>query len=121
MNLPIDFAEEAYLDPTGNSYPVPGVPLGGTATLNVQAWRGSATSYASAGEYDRFWAWNGFALAPASSFTFLNPTGGNGVPPALAKSLDGMPAMELIIPEPSTFALAGLGAVALLICRRRKV
>jgi hypothetical protein len=114
-----------YLDSTFGTYDVPGVANGGTATLSLSAWRGAANSYASASTTDKFYAWNsGIAgYVDASAFTFTSPTGGGGAPPGPPKSaLDGMPAMQLgaaIVPEPSTLALAGLGAAALLAYRRR--
>lgn len=114
------FGGGLYADPNGLVYGVPGVALNGTATLQLTAWRGAAASYAAAAGTDKFYAWNGNAFVDASSFTFQNATGGGGAPPALPKSLDGMPAMSLIVPEPSTIALAGLGAAALLIYRRRQ-
>src|SRR6266700_1516584 len=46
------------------------------------------------------------------------------IPPAPAPPMAGLPGFELtmidVVPEPSTFALAGLGAAALLVFRRRK-
>ena len=117
------FGGGVFADPNGLTYAVNGVALGGTATLQLQAWIGASSSYALAAPGEQFGAWNGNAFVAGNTFTFTNPTGGNGVPPALPKSLDGMPAMQLglaVIPEPSTMLLAGLGAASLLIFRRRK-
>ena len=115
------FGGGVFADPMGLTYAVNGVALGGTATLQLQAWIGTANSYGQAGAPNQFRAWNGSAYVAADTFTFTNPTGGAGVPPGLPKSLDGMPAMRLVtIPEPSTMALAGLGIASLLIFRRRK-
>jgi hypothetical protein len=54
---------------------------------------------------------------------FQNATGNTvKVPPDLAANLTGWDApisMSQVVPEPTTFALAGLGAAALLIFRRR--
>jgi hypothetical protein len=53
--------------------------------------------------------------------TFAQVTGGgsvNGNPPNLPATLTSMPA--IVVPEPSTFALAGLGLASLVIFRRRK-
>lgn len=56
------------------------------------------------------------------STVFSNPLGNpQAQPPGTPTDFTGMPAVILSpIPEPSTFALAGLGAAALLIFRRRK-
>jgi hypothetical protein len=117
----VSFGGGIYADPAGATYSVPNVPLSGTATLQVQAWIGASPTYASANPLgEQFFAWSGSASVPGNAFTFENPTGGGGTPAALPKSLDGMPAMSLQpIPEPSTFALAGLGMAALLFFRRR--
>lgn len=109
-----------YLDDSFGTYNVNGVAPGGVATLQVQAWTGSANSFATAAGTEKFNAWNGTQLVGGDTFTFTQATGGGGTPPGLPKSLDGMPAMQLVIPEPSTIALAGLGAAALLIYRRRQ-
>jgi hypothetical protein len=109
-----------YLDSTFGTYDVSGISAGAAAVLQVQAWVGSATDYGSALTTDQFWAYNGTTLVPANTFTFDNPTGGGGTPQSPPKSMDGMPAMVLAVPEPATFALFGLGALGLLIFRRRK-
>src|SRR5262249_54182015 len=94
----------------------PGVASGQPATLRVLAWIGNAPDFASAVTYgEQFWPWNGHgAYAPPTLSTFVNPTGG-----ASPASLDGMPAMLLIIPEPSIAALAGLGVVMLFLWRKK--
>lgn len=94
------------------TYSVTGVALGGTAELRLQIWMGNFNSYAAAVA--------GLA-AVADSGLFSNPTGGDGAPPSLPKQLSGLPDMHLVagVPEPSTLALAGLGAAALLAYRRR--
>jgi hypothetical protein len=109
-----------FLDPQFGTYNVPGVANGATATLRVLAWRGAANAYSTAAVTDQFYPWNGSAEVSGSSFSFTQGTGGGGTPPGPPKSLDGMPAMVLQVPEPSTMALAGLGAAAMLIFRRRK-
>jgi len=76
---------------------IPGVALGGTATLRL------------------------LVTAPGGltgdSGIFTNPTGGTGTPPGPGAFLVN-PAITLV-PEPTSFALAGLGAAAMLIFRRR--
>jgi hypothetical protein len=107
-----------YLDPSGASFVVPGVGSQANATLRVLAWRGSSLTYAGAAFTDQFWVRQ--TIDP-NTFTFINGTGGPTPPPTkLPQSLDGMPAMVLAVPEPSTLALAGLGAVGMLLFRRRK-
>jgi hypothetical protein len=99
-----------FFDSNGGTYAVPGVALSGTATLQVEAWDGNFTSYAAA------------VAGGADYFTtqpFANATGGGGTPPATPVDLLGMPAVVLATPEPSTIALGGLGAAALMFFRRR--
>jgi hypothetical protein len=98
-------------------------PAGGgsaDATLNVElaiaGWTGNFSSYAAAVAGN----------APLSGITaaFGNPTGGGGSPPSTAATLvDWTAANSLVlapVPEPTTLALGGLGAAALLLFRRRK-
>jgi len=98
-----------WIDTTGQSYVVPGVAATSTGFFQVDAWIGSQSSYASA-----------FAAnAPTGqSAVFQNGTGGGNV---LPPDLTGMPSFTLgTVPEPTTLALAGLGAASLLLFRRKK-
>jgi hypothetical protein len=90
---------------------VPGVPSG-TGTFKVEAWIGPETTFAEAQAN----------LRSSGQLTFQNPVGNPlATPPDVPPDLTGMGAVILTaVPEPSTFALAGLGAAALLIFRRRK-
>jgi hypothetical protein len=88
------------------------------ATLEVVAWDnkgGTVTSWAQAQPL-----WLAGTIAAGTSGTFnVGPIGGavNG-----AATMTGLPSFNIYtaVPEPSTMALAGLGAAALLIFRRRK-
>jgi len=95
-----------FLDLSGNPVSIPGALTSGF--FRIDAWTG-ATSFANAN-------------IKTSSPVFSNPLGNpNAQPPGLPTDFTGMPAVVLVpVPEPSTFALAGLGAAALLIFRRRK-
>jgi hypothetical protein len=90
------------------------VAPGGAATFQVWAWASSFANYAAAA--------SGGGLV-GKSVTFNGTTSPPGVPPPLPVTLAGLyPGFSVapIIPEPSTFALAGLGIAALLLFRRRK-
>jgi len=90
-------------------------PEGASAFFQVRAWNGGFATYEAAAL-----AGTGFL---GTTTVFANLTGApNGVPPSVPASLTGWttPLVVRAVPEPSTFALAGLGAAALLLFRRRK-
>lgn len=99
-----------FLDLSGQAVAIPGALTSGF--FRIDAWTTSST-------YDGAIA----AGNPnARSVVFSNPLGNpQATPPGTPTDFTGMPALVLTaIPEPSTFALAGLGAAALFIFRRRK-
>lgn len=99
---------------------IPGVTGGGPATVQLRVWF-------SAGNTITTWAQ---ALASSDlsmrlgKSTLLNLAGTGdpaGLPPTNPTSLTGFNGFQLTaVPEPSSFALAGLGMASLLIFRRRK-
>jgi hypothetical protein len=101
------FGPGYFFDLSGNSYPIPAVPKG-SCTMTIQAWLGPADSYVSA--------------TTRGTATFQQRVADStALPPPVPPSLVDMPSIVLTqIPEPNTFALAGLCAAALLLFRRRK-
>jgi hypothetical protein len=112
----------------GNGLAIPGTALGGTAALLVRGWSSNlGATYAEA-----FANWNagvgGFLGSSSIAATFL--LGGDGgagnIPtsPVFGASANqiqsGFALAYAPIPEPSSMALAGLGAASLLLFRRRK-
>jgi len=86
---------------------VPGVATGNAATLQVRVWDNTTgASYATA------------TTRGASALFQSAPLGGGVV---FAPDMIGWASFNIaVVPEPSTFVLAGLGAAALVIFRRRK-
>jgi hypothetical protein len=92
---------------------VPGIAPGGSATFVLQAWVGGA-SYGDAANT---------AKGQSAQFT-VSGLGGTPVsgPPITPPSLNGLQSFDLApvsFPEPSTIALATLGAAAFFIRRRK--
>lgn len=95
-----------FIGPTLN---IASVAPGGQAQFIVRAWDTSTGA-----------TWESATVRGQSAPTDLVTLGGAGVPPSTPAELLGLSSFNLtIVPEPTTFALAGLGAAALLIFRRR--
>lgn len=97
---------------------VPGAAANTVATLQVRVWDnsgGTLTTWAAAEL-----AWKSGAIAAGTSQLF-NSSPLAGAPPAPATSfMDGLRSFNVYyIPEPSTFALLGLGALGMMIFRRK--
>jgi hypothetical protein len=92
------------------------VPPGGWAWLEVRAWDARLGS-----NYEEVVALGIGGYGESPLFYARGSVPGLS-PPALPAPLLGLQSFSLrpIVPEPSTFALAGLGAAALLVFRRRK-
>jgi hypothetical protein len=95
---------------SGGTVTVAGLAAGTVGYFEVAGWTGNAASYAQA--------------TGDAGFTtvFGGNTGGSGSPPAPPVNLTGWSGnLNLTpVPEPTTIALGGLGAAALLLFRRRK-
>jgi hypothetical protein len=94
------------------------VTVNGWITAGVTATTGAATAPgASAWFYVR--GENGALVGVTPNFE--NPTANpNTTPPGTPADLTGWTSPVILVPEPSTLALAGLGMGALLLFRRRK-
>lgn len=97
-----------------------GIAGGATAWLQVYAWDTTLHGTTTGATLAQAMA-SGIPDVYGSSGVFSvvsgNPTAS---PPTTPAVMVGMNSFSLIVPEPSTFALAGLGAAALMIFRRRK-
>ena len=85
------------------------------ATIEMVVWDNSSSQYPTWKE--AFAAWTQGNIAAVESGRWNTVVSGTGTPPLL----DGLQSLNLyyLIPEPSGFALAGLGLAALLVCRRK--
>jgi hypothetical protein len=107
------------------TFTLPGATAGANAELMVVGWTGNFADWNSAfAAGTSLMGWTGSALS-GGALAWSNPTGGAGSPPGLPAAITigaaGYNGLVLTgVPEPSTFALAGLGAAALMIFRRRK-
>ena len=100
----------------GGTVTLTGIAAGGNASYAILGWNGASANLNAAITAKAF-------IGEVTPLT--TATGGAGSPPstaiALTATFQGMTLVPTgVIPEPSTFALAGLGAAAMLILRRRK-
>lgn len=101
---------------SGGTVALPGIPGATTAFLQVRVWSTASGSYAGALAANQNNTYG-------SSSVFSLVTGDPGAqPPGVPTSFAGkLTSFNLnAVPEPSSLALAGLGAAAMLVFRRRK-
>jgi hypothetical protein len=93
----------------------------GEMQLTVVAWTGTAADFnAAKANPTGLFAWTGDKLS-GGALTWVSGSGSATSPYVITKGASAYNGLVLApIPEPSTFALAGLGAAALLIFRRRQ-
>lgn len=91
------------------------------ATFEIVAWDNSTGQYATWTQAKVAWLAGTIAAGHSAAFNVSAIGGGLNVPPNLNNMGAGVTSFNLyFVPEPSSFALAGLGAAALFIFRRRK-
>jgi len=95
---------------SGGSRTVP-FNAGSVITLVIKAW--DATGGVT---YDQAKA-SGLFSGASAPFSYVVPAAGA---PTSASFMEGLRAFAVVVPEPSTFALAGLGILGLVMARRRK-
>jgi hypothetical protein len=106
------FGMGTFTDPQGVAATIPGATT--VAFFRIEAWTGAATSWGAASSRNA----PNLANPTVGGEIFSNPV---ATPPGTPPDFTSMPAITIsAVPEPSMFALAGLGAAALLIFRRRK-
>jgi len=89
------------------------------ATFEIVAWDNSTGLYSNWALASTAWTEGLIAAGHSAQFNVSNIGGLNPVP--FLNNMQPLTSFNLyMVPEPSTFALAGLGAAALLIFRRRK-
>jgi hypothetical protein len=87
------------------------------ASIEMVAWDNSTGNYPTWTQAKSAWLAGTIAAGESGILNIANIGGTLNTPPNLV----GLQSFNLyVVPEPSTFALAGLGAAALLIFRRRK-
>lgn len=105
-----------YFAPPPEAITIPGVPQGSVATLQLRVWDnlgGTVSDWATA---EARWL-NGLLAAGRSPLFQSLPLGGGIV---LPPNLVGLQSFNIYyIPEPGTLALLGLGALGLMIFRRK--
>jgi len=101
------------LGAAGAAVNIPGVTAGGVATIRLQMWFDGSSASGLFANYAAAQSGGG----SIADVTFLQNTSNPPLVPPPA--LNGMPNVTLVVPEPSTLALAGLGIASLLAFRRR--
>lgn len=105
--------------PTPNIITLTGVAKDApVATFQLRAWDNTSGLYATWAQAET--AWMAGAIAAGKSLTFnVSAIGGDFNTPPILLGAQSFNIHTVIVPEPSTFALLGLGALGMLIFRRK--
>ena len=104
----------------GSVVTINSLAAGGPATIQMRAWWGAGnqiTTYESAAAQ---LGTGVIRIGNSDPFNLLATGDPTASPATQPVALTGLVGFQLYVPEPSTMALAGLGAAALLLFRRRK-
>jgi hypothetical protein len=102
--LDISFYHSGVLsDPNGWNYVIPNIPAGITGYFLVEGWTGNYGSYAAAA------ASSSVAVGQTAVFSELLQA-----PLQIPLGIGNMPALDLVIPEPSSLLMAGIGIGSML-------
>jgi hypothetical protein len=94
-----------------NGLVVPGVASGGSATILVRAWDSASGAT---------WSTATFRTAADSGIITVSNLGGGPTPAATFAANSNFVGLTVVVPEPSTIALAALGVAGLFFVARRK-
>ena len=97
-----------------------GAATGGNVQVEIVGWSGTATTFAQAVADSDLLTWSGENVGPLG---WLQSTGvsPSPTPPIRSPANGGFAGLFFEVPEPSTLALGGLGAAALLLFRATKI
>jgi hypothetical protein len=98
---------------------VAGVPAAGTGTFQVRVWDNVGGTLTTWGAAETQWLAGGIAAGKSATFNISNLGDGALNLPADMANFRSFNVYFNPIPEPSTFALLGLGALGMLIFRRK--
>jgi hypothetical protein len=90
-------------------------------TFEMVVWDNKSGLYPTWTQASVAWAAGLIPAGRSAPFNLASIGGGNNTPPNIVTLAgDGFQSFSIVVPEPTSFALAGLGAAALMIFRRRK-
>jgi len=92
------------------------------ASFEMVVWDNSSGLYPTWTQASAAWGAGLIVAGRSAEFSIASIGGGNNSPPNIVSPNvgEGLQSFAIGVPEPTSFALAGLGAAALLIFRRRK-
>jgi len=106
---------------TGTTPTFDNIPADSTAgaTVEMVAWDDSSGDYTTWAAASAAWKLGEIAAGISGTENITANIGGTGTPPYLPTTMQSFNLYYIPVPEPATFALAGLGLATLLVFRRR--